>query len=473
MSRRVWGPARLPTELLYMSALELGPRLREGEFSSRALTEAYLERLESVGEDLNAVVTTTRERALREADRADEELAAGEVRSPLHGVPYGVKDLIAAQGYPTTWGAEPFREQRLGRDAAVVMRLEAAGAVLVAKLATVELAGGMGYEQADAAFTGPGINPWNPDAWSGGSSSGPASAVAAGLVGFALGTETSGSIVTPAAFSGVSGLRPTYGRVSRFGTMTLVWSMDKVGPMARSAADCEAVLRAIAGPDPEDPTAADRELPEGATLPGERPRLAVLQGTGLEEQPGVRENFARSLEVLGEFATLDQLTLPDLPYNAVGVTIMASESAAAFEDLVESGEVERLTAPEDRVKPYAGHAILAKDYINAMRIRRKMQAALDESLAPFDAVVGPTRATVANPLDRRFAEYFGEFGGTSFIGPANLAGMPAVTVPNGFAERGLPTGLQFTGRAWDEPKLLALAQEYQSRTDWHRRFPDL
>ncbi len=464
---------RRQEELAFATIEELGRRLRAGEVTARQLAELYLERLERIGPRLNAAAAVTRERALEAAERADAELAEGRDRGPLHGIPYGVKDLIAARGYPTTWGAAPFRDQRFEEDATVVRRLDEAGGVLVAKLASVELAGGMGYQQADASLTGPGINPWNPGAWSGGSSSGPGSAVPAALVGFAIGTETWGSIVTPAAFSGVSGLRPTYGRVSRAGAMALSWTMDKLGPMCRSAEDCGRVLRAIAGPDPRDPTAEARELPEERFAFAERPRLAVLKGTGEREHPDVRENFARSLGVLESFASVEEVELPDLPYGAVAGTIIFAEAAAAFEELVDSGRVAELAAPEDRVKPYAGQVILAKDYIAAMRIRRKVQRALDETLAPFDAIVGPTRTSVANPLEARFGEYFGEFGGPSIGGGANAAGLPAVTVPNGFGERGLPTGLQFTGRAWEELRILELARRYQDRTDWHRRRPEL
>lgn len=458
---------------LYGTVRELGRGLRDGEYTSVELAEAYMDRLRDVGRRLNAVVTVTEDRALEAARRADEELAAGRDRGPLHGIPYGAKDLVAARGAPTTWGADPYRDQEIDEDATVVRRLEEAGAVLVAKLASVELAGGMGYDQADASFTGPGRNPWNPEAWSGGSSAGPGSAVAAGAVGFALGTETWGSIVTPSAFCGVSGLRPTYGRVSRHGVMALSWTMDKVGPMCRSAEGCETVLRAVAGPDPEDETAADRDVPAEPVQLGDDVRLAVLSGTGEEEQPAVRENFARSLEVLESFATVEEIELPDFPYSAVAGTIIDAEAASAFGDLVDSGRVHQLTAPEDRIGGYPQQAVLAKHYIDALRVRKKFQPALDEAMAPYDAVVGPTRSVVANPVEEEFGPYFGEWGGPSMGGAANAAGLPGITVPNGFGDRGLPTSLGFTGRAWDEPVLLALAREYQRRTDWHREHPEL
>ena len=466
-------------DLLYGTVADLGRGLREGTFTSAELTEAYLERLEDLGPRLNAVATVTRERATHAARRADEELASGRDRGPLHGIPYGVKDLIAVRGHPTTWGARPYEDQTFDEDATVVQRLDAAGAVLTAKLASVELAGGMGYEQANASLTGPGLNPWNTGAWSGGSSSGPGSAVAAGLIGFAIGSETWGSIVTPASFCGVSGLRPTYGRVSRAGAMSLSWTMDKLGPMCRSAEDCWLVLSVIAGKDDRDRASADQDLTDsryvedGRPSSPRRPRLAVLKGTGEKEQPGVRENFARAIELLADYSEIEEVELPDLPYGPVAGTIIRAEAAAAFEELVESGRVAELTAPEDRIKPYGGQMVLAKDYINAQRVRLKIQRALDEVLRDFDAMVGPTRSAVANPIEARFSEYFGEFGGPSIGGGANAAGIPGITVPNGFGERGLPTGLQFTARAWDEAAAIGLAMEYQRRTDWHLRHPEM
>ncbi|MHB8357170.1 MAG: amidase, partial [Vulcanimicrobiaceae bacterium] len=241
-------------QVAFLDATDLAALIRTRKISSVELATLYLDRLEKYGAAYGAVVTIMHERALREAKAADKELAAGRSRGPLHGVPYGVKDLLAAVGANTTWGAAPFRNQRFDFDATVVKRLHDAGAVLCAKLAMVELAGGFGYNEADASFTGPGRTPWNRAYWSGGSSSGPGAAVAAGLVGFAIGSETNGSILVPSSFCGVSGLRPTYGRVSRHGAMALMWTSDKLGPLCRSARDAELVLRAIAGHDPNDRT---------------------------------------------------------------------------------------------------------------------------------------------------------------------------------------------------------------------------
>src|SRR5688500_5041719 len=245
-------------ETLYAPVSELAAQIRERKLSPVELTEAYLERLETVGRRLGAVAHVMRESALREARAAEEEIRRGRYRGPLHGIPYGVKDLCATREAPTTWGATPYKGQKFDYDATVVTRLREAGAVLVAKLAMIELAGGMGYNQADASWTGACKTPWNTAYWSGGSSSGPGAATAAACVAFSIGSETSGSIITPAAFCGVSGLRPTYGAVSRHGAMALSWTLDKLGPMARSADCCARVLQAIAGSDKHDPTSARR-----------------------------------------------------------------------------------------------------------------------------------------------------------------------------------------------------------------------
>jgi aspartyl-tRNA(Asn)/glutamyl-tRNA(Gln) amidotransferase subunit A len=289
----------IPDATLYLSLAELAERVRTRQLDPVELAEAYMDRLQRFGPDLGALVTVTRDRALMEARQARDEIAAGRYRGPLHGIPYGAKDLLGAEGYPTSWGAQPYREQRLP-DAAVVERLAAAGAVLVAKLASVELAGGFGYEQADASFTGPGRTPWNRDYWSGGSSSGPGAAVAAALVPFAIGSETWGSIFAPAALSGVTGLRPTYGRVSRWGAMALSWTMDKIGPLCRTAEDCGLVLEAIAGPDPRDESARDRPYRHAAdSAPPRRPRIGVLKGNAEGSQAEVRRNFQAPLEIVG------------------------------------------------------------------------------------------------------------------------------------------------------------------------------
>lgn len=455
----------IPESLAFATVAELGRRLWSREFTSVELTRFFLERLERLGPKFNAIVTVTRERALAEAQQADHELCAGRYRGPLHGIPYGAKDLLATKGLPTTWGAAPFKDQVIEDDAVVITKLREGGAVLAAKLAMVEIAGGLGYRQANATFSGPGLNPWNLKRWAGGSSSGSGAAVAAGLVPFSIGTETWGSIMTPAGNCGVTGLRPTYDLVSRKGAMALTWTMDKIGPLARTAEDCGLILHAI-----QEPSAASLR----ASVPAKCSfRIGVLSDAITKVQPEVKANFEASLKVLERFATLTECKLPDLPYGSVNSLIISCEMAAAFEDLAKNGKVWEMTADEDRWGLYSPLTIPAKDYINAQRIRAIMQREVDTALAPFDAVVSPTLPSVAYPIDRPWDEYRKGLAGSQIGGAGNAAGIPALSIPNGFGEEGLPTGLQFAGRAFSESHLLAIAQAYQQQTDWHCRHPTI
>lgn len=463
----------IPAELAFATIPELGRRWRAGQFTAVELAEFFLHRAGTLGREFNAIVTLTRELAVKQAAQADADLKAGRDLGPLHGIPYGAKDLLATSGIPTSWGAAPYKDRVIDADATVIRKLREAGAVLIAKLAMVEVAGGFGYRQANASFTGPGLNPWDKTAWSGGSSSGPGSAVAAGVVPFAIGSETWGSIMTPASYCGLSGLRPTYGRISRHGAMALSWTMDKLGPMCRTAEDCGLVLHAIAGPDPADPTSAPypyRYPPENGPKPPFK--LATIKESR-QWQPEVKTNFEASLKVLEKFATFDEVELPDLPYGEVAGTFISCEMSAAFEGLVSSGDVWELTAPEDRAGGHAGQFVPAKDYINAFRIRPKIQRALDEILSRFDALVTPTLPAVAVPIKSNFRDYFAPYHGSEIGGAGNAAGIPAISIPNGFGDRGLPTGLQFVGRAFEENRLLAVARQYQAVTDWHTRTPKL
>jgi aspartyl-tRNA(Asn)/glutamyl-tRNA(Gln) amidotransferase subunit A len=471
----------MPSDLHFKSARELGDLLRRREISSLELTRGCLERLERLGPGLGAVATLTSELALAQARAADAETAAGKSRGPLHGVPFGVKDLLATRGIPTTWGAEPFRSQVFDHDATVVGKLRDAGAVLVAKLSMVELAGGLGYNNADAAWTGPGRTPWNREFWSGGSSSGPGAAVAAGLVPFAIGSETSGSILTPAAFCGVTGLRPTYGRVSRHGAMALSWTLDKLGPMARSADDCGLVLEVLAGADPRDPSSLD--APYAARTPGAAPqrpgggrlRLAVPRGAADKAQPEVRRNFEASLEVLRGFAdvTLD-VEWPDFPWGSAVSTIVSAEGASAFLELIESGRAAQLRCVKDRTGGLPGTLVPAVDYLQAMRVRGPMRRAVARLFEDFEAVVAPTRQTVSYPVGQDFDKAWpGVGGGPALIPAGNLCGLPAVCVPNGFGEQGLPTSLMLMGPVLAEGTLLAAAGAFQLATSWHTRRPPI
>jgi aspartyl-tRNA(Asn)/glutamyl-tRNA(Gln) amidotransferase subunit A len=466
-------------EIYFSSVRELAAKIKSRQLSPVELAEGYIDRLERIGPKLGAVATITKELGLKEARAAEREIKSGKYRGPLHGIPYGVKDLLATSGIPTTWGAAPYKNQVFNYDATVVTRLRAAGAVLIAKLAMIELAGGLGYNNPDASFTGPTRTPWNLGFWSGGSSSGPGAATAAGLVGFSIGSETSGSIVTPSAYCGVSGFRPTYGRVSRHGAMALSWTLDKLGPICRSADDCGIVLAAIAGPDQADPTAVSRTFSHtNAARPTKRFKIGVLKNATNGVHAEVKKNFEDSLKVLSEFADLDYSPeFPaDLPYGVVS-TIVAAEGASAFRDLIESGKVLELQMPRDRIGGFTNMTIFAVDYIDAMRARVRVHKAMDDICAKYDAVVAPSRATVASPIEVDFDKAYPELRNSPgpaappVIGAGNLAGQPAISVPNGFGQNNLPTGIQFQGRAFSEEKLLQIAQAYQSASDWHLKHP--
>jgi aspartyl-tRNA(Asn)/glutamyl-tRNA(Gln) amidotransferase subunit A len=462
-------------DLLYAPVRHLASLIRAKRLSPVALAEAYLDRLKKFGPRLGAVVTVTRELALKEARAAEHEIKAGKYRGPLHGIPYGAKDLLATRGIPTTWGAQPYRKQVFDYDATAVRKLRAAGAVLVAKLAMVELAGGFGYNNADASFTGPGRTPWNLKYWSGGSSSGPGAAVAAALVPFAIGSETSGSIITPAAFCGIAGLRPTYGRVSRHGAMALSWTLDKLGPMCRTADDCGLVLAALAGADPLDPSSVAKTFAYTEPKPPGKKKfkIGVIRGATRGVQPEVKKNFEASLKVLGRFAeVVEGVKFPRLPFGSAVSLIIQAEGASAFRELIDSGKARELRSPNFHFGIYSASMVLAVDYLQAMRLRGRMKKALDEVVAGYDALVAPSRSTVAYPVGLDFHKAYPKHGGGPPVIPAgNIAGQPALSVPNGFGAHGLPTGIQFTGRAWSEYRLIALAHAYQQATEWHKKRP--
>ncbi|MFN2456135.1 MAG: amidase [Pyrinomonadaceae bacterium] len=467
----------LPENIFFSTVAELAAQVRARRISPVELTEGYLDRLEKYGARLGAVATVMRESALAEARVAEKEIRAGRYRGALHGIPYGAKDLLATRNAKTTWGATPYKDQQFAEDATVIKKLRDAGAILVAKLAMVELAGGLGYNQADASLTGACRTPWNTDFWSGGSSSGPGASVAAGLVGFAIGSETSGSIITPAAFCGVTGLRPTYGAVSRHGAMALCWTLDKLGPMCRSAEDCGLVFNAIAGKDPLDRTSRERAYHGPISPTANRPvqRIGVIKDSYEKAQPEVRENFLRSLEVLKRFATIEMnVKLPDFPYGAAVGTIVDAEGASAFRELIESGRVRELASPEGRIGGYSASLVTAVDYLHAMRLRAPMRRAWAQLFSKYTLLVAPSRATVSYPVNKTFDKAYPNLGATtSPIGAANLVGVPAISVPNGFGENNLPTGLQLVGAAWSEDILLDFASRYQQATDWHKQHPKL
>jgi aspartyl-tRNA(Asn)/glutamyl-tRNA(Gln) amidotransferase subunit A len=467
----------LPDDILFSSIMQLAAQIRARRISPVELTESYLERLDKIGKRLGAVASLMSDSALDEARAAEREIRRGRYRGDLHGIPYGAKDLLATKNAKTTWGAAPYKDQQFDEDATVIKKLREAGAILVAKLAMVELAGGMGYNEAHASLTGACKTPWNEDYWSGGSSSGPGAAVAAGLVAFAIGSETSGSIITPAAFCGVSGLRPTYGAVSRHGAMALCWTLDKLGPMCRTAGDCGIVLRAIAGRDPLDPTSVDSASRTQPVKPRgkAKPRgLAVMKDSYEKAQPEVRENFLRSLDVLKKFMTIEMdVKLPDFPYSPAVGTIVDAEGASAFRDLIESGRVQELASPTGRVGGYSASLVTAVDYLHAMRLRVPMRRAWNEMFSKHGILVAPSRSTVSYPLNKTFDQAYPSISTSSPIGASNLVGVPAISVPNGFGQNNLPTGIQFIGPAWSEQSLIDIADRYQLATDWHKQRPGM
>ncbi|MBM3775725.1 MAG: amidase, partial [Acidobacteria bacterium] len=359
--------------LFFSSIGELNARLVSKELSAVELARAFALRLEKLGGRYNALALPLREQAIRRAGEVDKEIRRGRLRGPLQGIPYGAKDLLSLAGQPTAWGARPYAGQVFDYDATVIRRLDRAGAVIVGKLAMVELAGGGGYRYASASVNGPGLNPWDRSRWSGGSSSGSAAAVAAGLVCFALGSETSGSIVTPAAFCGVTALRPTYGLVSRYGAMALSWTLDKIGTMARSAKDCALVLEAISGGDSNDPGSARKSFHYAPQFARKIQDLGIGYAPvdfGEWAEPAARPAFTAALEVFRQMdAQLAETRLPDFPYNPVIGTIISAEGSAVFEPLVRSGGSGQLADRKQIAGLKAGLEIPARDYLKAMRIR--------------------------------------------------------------------------------------------------------
>ncbi len=466
----------LSEDVLFSGVAALSRRLHSRELSPVALAEAYLARIEALAPRLGCFVTVTPERALADARAAEAELAAGRWRGPLHGVPYGLKDLVDTKGIRTTFGAAPFADRIPERDATVARRLSEAGAVLLGKLSMIELAGGLDYHTGQAALNGPCRTPWDLARWAGGSSSGAGSAVAAGLVPFAIGSETWGSITCPSAFCGVTGLRPTYGVLSRAGAMALSYTLDKLGPMARSAEDCALVLRALAGPDPRDPSSI--AAPPGlARIRAELPaglRVAVLD---LPEKPkpsaGARKAFADAQAVFrAAGALLEPAKLPDLPFEPVASLVISAEGATAFEELIRTGRTRLLAdrshqtrRPEDYL-PKAN----AADYVRAMRVRGEMQRALSGFFARHDLVLAPNLPYPPPRVEEVFDELLSAPDPLGAAG--NLAGLPAVALPMGLVD-GLPVSLQLVAPPLEEARLLSAASLFQARTSHHRARPPI
>jgi aspartyl-tRNA(Asn)/glutamyl-tRNA(Gln) amidotransferase subunit A len=472
--------AEIGDDVFFATIPELNAGLKDKAFSAEDLARAFARRLADLGPRYNALALPLNQEAIRRAQEVDKELKRGRFRGPLQGIPYGVKDLISYKGQPTTWGAKPFAGQVFDYNGAVVDKLDGAGAVIAGKLSTVELAGGGGYRYASASLTGPGLNPWDRSRWSGGSSSGPGAAVAAGLIPFAIGSETSGSIVTPAAFCGVTAIRPTYGLVSRYGAMALSWTLDKLGPFGRSAEDCGLILQVIAGKDGRDPGSAGKSFyytPQYA-----RPMKDLKIGFAPVDfneraDPAVRPAFTAALAVLKDLGVqMVETKLPDFPYGATLSTILNAEMGSIFEPLIVSGRVDELADKPQIAGLKASLETPAKDYLKAMRLRRLIQEAFSRLFGEIDVLLAPGRSAPAPRADQSldtpgFTPPAGTAPGFSEIVRAgNLAGLPALVLPCGFAGN-LPVALQLVGVPFAENTLLAVGREFQSRTDWHKRRP--
>ena len=468
-------------DLAFLPATALAGLIARREVSSTDLTKMYLARLEKHGPRLNCVVTLTKDLALEQAAAADREIKGGRYRGPLHGIPWGAKDLFATKGIPTTFGAAPFQKQVLNYDATIVERLRDAGAVLVAKLSMGALA------QGDQWFGGRTRNPWNPERGSSGSSAGPGSATAAGLVGFSIGTETRGSIISPAAETGVVGLRPTYGRVSRHGAMALSWTMDKIGPMCRTVEDCVVVFNAIYGPDGRDSTVVDAaftwtpdvalsklkigyiprefEPPAPPAAPGEGRGDAAGRGEGggrgrgattpedrrrLEERSKVLNDALEVYRKAG--ANLEPIELPGTRIaNTIGF-ILNTEAAAAFDDLTRTPEI---ADPSLNTWPnsFRTHRFVpAVEYIRAQRARTLLMRQMDELMSKYDVLITSTNS--------------------QSLGLTNLTGHPAVALKAGFVNN-TPVEIMVTGRLYDEATMLRVALAYERATTWHTMHPTL
>lgn len=466
-------------ETFFAGISELSARLRAKDTTALELARAFGRRLETLGPRYNALALPLTERAIRQAKGVDDELKRGRLRGPLQGIPYGAKDLLSVAGQPTTWGARPYAAQVFDYDATVIRKLQGDGSLVVGKLAMVELAGGPGYRYASASLTGPGLNPWDRSRWSGGSSSGSAIAVAAGLVPFAIGSETSGSILTPAAFCGVTALRPTYGLVSRYGAMPLSWTLDKLGPFCRSAEDCGLVLETISGGDRRDPGSAGKSFYYAPQYARKMSELRIgFAPVDFSEWPdeAARAAFQQALDVIRSLgAKMVETRLPDFPYGPAIGTIIATDAASVFEPLIASGKVEELADRKQIAGLKAGLEIPAHVYLKAMRVRRLAKQAIFKLFIDVDVLLTPSRLGPApkidEPLDRHPRGAVPKDAGLTALIPAgNLAGMPALSLPCGFAGN-LPVAIQLAGLPFTENMLLAIGNEFQRRTDWHKRRP--
>jgi aspartyl-tRNA(Asn)/glutamyl-tRNA(Gln) amidotransferase subunit A len=466
----------LGDDILFLSVSELGARIHSRKISPVELAEGYLDRIHRHASKLNAFATVTADVAIEQARAAEREINKGHYRGPLHGIPYGAKDLLATAGIRTTWGAKPTAGQVPDKDATVVRKLREAGAVLLGKLSMVEFAGCLGYRFADASLQGPGRNPWDPERWTGGSSSGSGAAVASGLVGFAIGTETWGSILCPSAFCGVTGLRPTYGRVSRAGGMVGSYTFDKIGPITRSAADCRLVLEAIAGPDPDDPSASAEPIKSGRSrvdisrLKGALIPLDFAKTKGAE--PEVKSAFDRAVAELSAAGLhLEPSALPEFPATEVASLIINAEALSTFENFYKDGTVKELKDPYAPYQREITRALEGADLVKAWRMRAVLQEKMADYFSRYDVIVTPNFMSVAPSIHEDLNKALPYADPVGAIG--NSCGLPAIALPCGFGKGHMPVGFQIMGSAFEEPTLLELGEAYQARTRFHQERPPL
>jgi aspartyl-tRNA(Asn)/glutamyl-tRNA(Gln) amidotransferase subunit A len=473
-----------PDSLDFATISELNRLLRSRQISARELASHFLKRLKSIGPQYNALALALDKLAKKQAKEVDGDLKRERFRGPLQGIPYGAKDLLSVRNYPTTWGAKPFENQIFDGNAHVINRLRGLGSVLIGKLSMVELAGGGGYNTAGASLQGPGLNPWNKAYWSGGSSSGSGIAVAAGLAPYALGSETSGSIMTPASYCGVTGLRPTYGLVSRRGAMTLSWTCDKIGVLAHSAEDCGYVLHGIAGKDDADPSSTGKGFYYSSQYQRQFSDLKIgYHSVDFDQRVDapMRPAFLSALNVIKSFGSeMVEMTLPDFPYGLVIGCIIDSEAASVFEDFIRSDRVNLLADQHQINGLKASLNYTALDYLKAMRIRSQVQTSFREIFAKVDILIAPTRFHAPERADQPFDVQDKNLPpppsqkgvGAGLVQASNLCGLPALSIPCGFVN-GLPIGLQFVGPAFSENTLLSFGREFQRLTDFHKQRPPL
>lgn len=437
-------------DLAFFSIGELAELIRTKKITSTELTKFFIDRLKKYDPVLHCVITLTEKRALDQAKKMDEEIASGKYRGLLHGIPFGVKDLLATKDYKTTWGAMPYKDQLIDEDATVVKKLENAGAVLCAKLSMGALAWG------DVWFGGKTRNPWDTTQGSSGSSAGSASSVSAGLLPFAIGTETYGSIVSPSTVCGTTGLRPTYGRVSRTGAMALSWSMDKIGPICRTAEDLAIVFNAIHGLDDVDQTLYDVPFNYNPEINLKELKVGYLK-SDFDKQYDFHINDSLTLAKLKELGVkLIPVELPKFPVNDLAI-ILSAEAGAAFDDLTRSNRDNLLVRQIKNAWPNvfrASRFIPAVEYINANRVRYLLIQEMKKLMDEFDIIIAPSWE-----------------GDSSIL--TNLSGHPCVVLPNGFSKSGTPTSVTFLGRLFDEGRLITFAKAYQDATDFHKKHPAL